>query len=184
MLGYDISTAQFPAKEWLPANVQLEVLDILDTDLPDELKGAFDVVHLRAFAVVIKRGEPRGVLDRVVEMLSMRDRSFVFLTVCITLSFILPLLRSLFVFFLKTLLLLSSRFGDIPMMSLEFRLLSPDDQLTDHLVSEPGGYLQWDEVDIGAYHAHSPNVAIGNASSQKLVEHFLAYVDACEFKFE
>lgn len=61
---------------------------------------------------------------------------------------------------------------------------APDE--TDHCAwfAEPGGYLQWDEVDVGAYQAHSPSATISKAASQGMVEHFLAYVDACGFKFE
>ena len=54
--------------------MHLGILDILDGELPEELKSAFDVVHLRAFAVVIKGGDPTGVLDRLIEMLSKLDR--------------------------------------------------------------------------------------------------------------
>lgn len=51
--------------------MQLDILDVLSQELPKELKGAFDVVHLRAFAVVIKGGDPKEVLNTLVGMLSM-----------------------------------------------------------------------------------------------------------------
>ena len=92
IFGYDISPAQFPAKEWLPHNVQLDILDVVNQELPKELKNAFDVVHLRAFALVIKGGDPKGVLNTLVEMLSMLTplQRFVFCSsaLCYRVSFL------------------------------------------------------------------------------------------------
>ena len=48
----------------------LGILDILNGGLPKELVNAFDVVHIRAFAVVVKAGDPGAVLTRLCEMLS------------------------------------------------------------------------------------------------------------------
>ncbi len=60
----------FPSKEWLPPNLHLEVFDMLGGDLPKIMVGAFDVVHLRAFACVIKDGDPHAVLRKLCGMLS------------------------------------------------------------------------------------------------------------------
>ena len=69
--GFDVSTSMFPAKQWLPANVHLDTLDMLSSEqLPEGLAGVFDVVHVRAFACVVKGGDPSGVLERLIKMLS------------------------------------------------------------------------------------------------------------------
>ncbi|KAF7893403.1 uncharacterized protein EAF02_000941 [Botrytis sinoallii] len=58
--GFDISSELFPAKAYLPSNMKLEILDAFGT-LPEHLRGKFDVVHIRAFTIVVKGDHP-GVL--------------------------------------------------------------------------------------------------------------------------
>ncbi|KAF5877869.1 putative umta methyltransferase family protein [Botrytis fragariae] len=66
--GFDISNKLFPAKEFLPSNMKLEILDAFGT-LPEHIKGKFDVVHIRAFTIVIKGGHPGVLLDNLIAML-------------------------------------------------------------------------------------------------------------------
>ena len=61
----------YPAKQWLPSNVHLGILDMLSDELPGDLRGTFDVVHVRAFACVIKGGDPTKVVKKMRDMLSM-----------------------------------------------------------------------------------------------------------------
>ncbi|RAH66288.1 class I SAM-dependent methyltransferase [Aspergillus aculeatinus CBS 121060] len=51
--GFDINPVNFPAAAYLPAGVSLQPLDILAQPLPAALRGAYDVVHIRAFASLI-----------------------------------------------------------------------------------------------------------------------------------
>ena len=51
--------------------MHFDILDILSPDLPEELVNAFDVVHIRAFALVVKGSDPGRVLERLCKMLSM-----------------------------------------------------------------------------------------------------------------
>ena len=51
--------------------MHFDILDILSPDLPEELVNAFDVVHIRAFAVVVKGDDPGRVLEKLYKMLSM-----------------------------------------------------------------------------------------------------------------
>lgn len=56
--GFDIHPTNFPDPAYLPAGVTLTKLDILAEDaLPSELKGVYDVVHIRAFDSVIRNAE-------------------------------------------------------------------------------------------------------------------------------
>ncbi|KAL8784744.1 MAG: hypothetical protein Q9213_003775 [Squamulea squamosa] len=48
---------------------------------------------------------------------------------------------------------------------------------------EPGGYVQWDEVDLGAYHAESPKLSICKTASEQLIAHFLEYICSLGFEF-
>ncbi|KAL9108138.1 MAG: hypothetical protein Q9227_007115 [Pyrenula ochraceoflavens] len=66
--GLDNSTANFPAKELLPSNVILQRCDVFDS-VPKELHGQFDVVHVRAFCVVIKGGDPNPVAANLIKLL-------------------------------------------------------------------------------------------------------------------
>ena len=67
--GFDISALQYPATEYLPSNVSLGTLDAFGT-IPENLVGRFDVVHIRAFTVVVKGGNPGTLLDNVTALLS------------------------------------------------------------------------------------------------------------------
>ncbi|KAK3167473.1 hypothetical protein OEA41_010600 [Lepraria neglecta] len=64
-----VSTLHYPAVEYLPKNVSLEVFDIFG-EIPDELVGKFDVVHIRVFLCVIKRNDPEPLLKNLIKMLS------------------------------------------------------------------------------------------------------------------
>jgi len=67
--GFDISDLQFPVKEYLPENVSLGTLDIFD-DIPEDLINKFDIVHIRAFALIIKFGNPGPLLKNLLKLLS------------------------------------------------------------------------------------------------------------------
>ncbi len=67
--GFDISSSQFPAVEFLPGNITLKTMDVFG-EIPDELVGKYDMIHVRAFAIVIKGGDPGPLLDNLIKMLS------------------------------------------------------------------------------------------------------------------
>lgn len=67
--GFDFSDLQFPVKEYLPENVSLQTLDIFDY-IPKDLIGKFGIVHIRAFALVIKFGNPGPLLENLLKLLS------------------------------------------------------------------------------------------------------------------
>ena len=66
--GFDISTAQFPASEFLPPNVTLTSLDAFG-NLPVDLIAKFDIVHVRAFCVVVKKGDPGPLMANLIKLL-------------------------------------------------------------------------------------------------------------------
>lgn len=68
--GSDVSVEQFLAEEYLPTNVRLEVLDAFQ-EIPEELHEAFDIVHIRAFALVVKGGDPGPLLANLIRLLSI-----------------------------------------------------------------------------------------------------------------
>lgn len=66
--GYDINPVLFPAATFLPANFSLHQLDLFN-ELPAEVVGAFDVVHVRAFCSLIRHNDPSKALQQMVKML-------------------------------------------------------------------------------------------------------------------
>lgn len=66
--GFDVSADQYPPKEWLPANLSLETLDI-HKEIPEELKGKYDIVHVRLFLTVVKNDDPLPILKNLMDML-------------------------------------------------------------------------------------------------------------------
>ena len=70
LCGLDISGDQFPRPEWLPPNAQFIEHDAFDpAGPPTELRGKFDVVHLRLFIAIIKYDDPTPVLDFCYKLL-------------------------------------------------------------------------------------------------------------------
>ncbi|KAK8123169.1 hypothetical protein PG984_011839 [Apiospora sp. TS-2023a] len=68
--GFDINPINFPAPAYLPAGVNLQKLDILAGTLPPELKGVYDVVHIRAFDSVIRNADAvKPVLSVAMDLL-------------------------------------------------------------------------------------------------------------------
>ena len=67
--GYDISSEQYPAKEWLPKNVTLGTLNALDT-VPDALRGKYDIVHISLFVMLVRNEDPGPILNNLMLMLS------------------------------------------------------------------------------------------------------------------
>ncbi|EAW12432.1 class I SAM-dependent methyltransferase [Aspergillus clavatus NRRL 1] len=66
--GLDVSLDSAPSVEWLPRNVTLRKWDIFD-DAPPELIGAYDVVHLRFFMLVVRDSDPAPVIRNVSQLL-------------------------------------------------------------------------------------------------------------------
>ena len=70
--GFDISSEHYPAKEWVPPNVSLNLLDAYG-DIPGHLVGRYDIVHLRMFGVIVKNNDPTVLLANLVTMLSKQS---------------------------------------------------------------------------------------------------------------
>lgn len=66
--GFDIDLTQASPKEWLPSNIRLRHLNILD-DIPDDLQGKYDIVHVRLLVLVVENSDPRPIIRNLVKML-------------------------------------------------------------------------------------------------------------------
>ena len=66
--GFDIDLTQAPHQQWLPSNVNLRPWNIFD-DVPSDVMGKYDIVHVRLLALVIEQGDPRSVLRNLLVML-------------------------------------------------------------------------------------------------------------------
>lgn len=49
--------------------MSLGILDAFD-DMPEELNATFDIVHVRALAVIVKGGDPGPLIKNLLKMLS------------------------------------------------------------------------------------------------------------------
>ena len=64
MCGLDISGDQFPRPEWIPSDIRFREHDAFDpAGPPDDLLGAFDIVHIGFFVGVIKNNNPTKILN-------------------------------------------------------------------------------------------------------------------------
>lgn len=68
-IGFDITPANFPHSAFLPHNVSLQVQDVLLSSPPSELEGSFDVVHVRAFAGIIRNNDTDTLLGYAAKLL-------------------------------------------------------------------------------------------------------------------
>lgn len=67
--GLDVSFQAAPPPELLPANIAFRKWDI-KTDVPDELLGRYDIVHIRNFLFVLLDAEVPTALANLVKLLS------------------------------------------------------------------------------------------------------------------
>ena len=66
--AYDIDCAQAPPSAWLPANLEVARLNVFDALAPG-VEGTFDVVHVRLFALVVQKSDPRPVIATLRRLL-------------------------------------------------------------------------------------------------------------------
>ncbi|OJJ67431.1 hypothetical protein ASPBRDRAFT_34279 [Aspergillus brasiliensis CBS 101740] len=67
--GFDVSFDAAPLREWLPPNMTLQYWDI-KKEVPEHLVGAYDLVNIRFFAVVLLASEIKHVLNNLSRLLS------------------------------------------------------------------------------------------------------------------
>ncbi|KAI0390636.1 S-adenosyl-L-methionine-dependent methyltransferase [Xylariaceae sp. FL0594] len=68
LVGLDYDTTKFPAADKLPSNVKLGYGNAFEP-FPEELRGSFDVVHLRLFVFAVKRGQSLPLLENLITLL-------------------------------------------------------------------------------------------------------------------
>lgn len=67
--AFDIANTHFPNPEFWPSNAKFDLLDSLH-DIPLDLVGQFDVVHLRMWAFVVRGDDPSPLIQNAAKMLS------------------------------------------------------------------------------------------------------------------
>ena len=68
MDGLDITLSQAPPKQWLPPNISMREWSIFE-DVPGDLVGKFDIVHVRLLLLVIPDDNAVPVVQRLAKML-------------------------------------------------------------------------------------------------------------------
>ncbi|PYH92140.1 S-adenosyl-L-methionine-dependent methyltransferase [Aspergillus ellipticus CBS 707.79] len=66
--GLDISFDAAPPPKWLPSNITLKSFDI-KADVPDHLRGIYDIVHIRNFSFIIRDPEIEQVTRNLLQVL-------------------------------------------------------------------------------------------------------------------
>ncbi|KAJ5622191.1 hypothetical protein N7528_005423 [Penicillium herquei] len=66
--AFDIAETHFPRPEFRPSNTKFALLNSLQ-DVPSELVGQFDVVHLRMWAFVVRNDDPSPLIQNAAKML-------------------------------------------------------------------------------------------------------------------
>ena len=51
-------------------------------------------------------------------------------------------------------------------------------------LTEPGGYLQWDEFDLNSYAAHSPAINVSKRSSDQIIGVWRGFTEKLGLKFK
>ena len=67
--GLNVSFAQCPPKEWLPANLSFITPDSL-AEPPSSLVEAYDIIHVQLFITILRDGNPVPMLQNLMKMLS------------------------------------------------------------------------------------------------------------------
>lgn len=84
--GFDISLDGVPPADALPENVKFRHLDV-KSDVPDDLVGAFDIIHLRFLSFVLLNDQIPTAVERLFKMLSWSpSHNFIHMTMNIACS--------------------------------------------------------------------------------------------------
>jgi hypothetical protein len=67
--AFDISDKQFPHKDSRPDNMSFRVLDAF-SQVPDELVGKYDVVHLRLWCCIVRDCNTAALIRHATQLLS------------------------------------------------------------------------------------------------------------------
>lgn len=66
--GFDIDLKNAPVTDWLPPTITLREFNIFD-ELPNDLVGQYDVVHMRLLVLVVQKSNPLPIIEKVFQML-------------------------------------------------------------------------------------------------------------------
>lgn len=66
---FDITSAQYPSKEWLPENVSLNLHDAF-TPFSGEFHGKYDLVNIRLFVCIVQHDDPSELIKNLTTLLS------------------------------------------------------------------------------------------------------------------
>ncbi|KUI59769.1 hypothetical protein VP1G_07000 [Cytospora mali] len=66
--GFDISTKQFPHRNWLPPQVRLHELNAMGP-MPKDLLGRYDIVHVGLVVLLVSGGDPSILVNNLLSLL-------------------------------------------------------------------------------------------------------------------
>ena len=68
--SFDISLAQCPLLQWLPASFKLSEWDLFD-NVPKEMLGGYDVVHVRLVFFAVRNEDLRPIIWNLIRLLKL-----------------------------------------------------------------------------------------------------------------
>ena len=68
LYGFDNDLKQAPHQNWLPSNVTTRYWNIFE-EIPADLVGRFDLVHIRLVVLVVEESDPRPIIGNLLKML-------------------------------------------------------------------------------------------------------------------
>ncbi|OJZ83591.1 hypothetical protein ASPFODRAFT_83056 [Aspergillus luchuensis CBS 106.47] len=66
--GLDVDLKNAPVPEWVTPSISLRHWNIFD-EVPEDLRGKYDVVHLRLLVLVVQESNPLPIIDKVFQLL-------------------------------------------------------------------------------------------------------------------
>ena len=66
---FDITSAQYPSKEWLPENVSLNLHDAF-TPIPSKFHGKYDLGNIRISLCIVQHDDPSKLIKHLAALLS------------------------------------------------------------------------------------------------------------------
>ncbi|PQE27514.1 UMTA methyltransferase family protein [Rutstroemia sp. NJR-2017a BBW] len=68
VFGLDIDLSKAPHEEWLPSNLSLRKWNLFE-EVPEDLLGKFDLIHVRLLVLVIENSDPTPLLRNIMKLL-------------------------------------------------------------------------------------------------------------------
>ncbi|KAL8950519.1 MAG: hypothetical protein Q9222_003458 [Ikaeria aurantiellina] len=67
--AFHLATSPMPTSTWLPANITKQTFNPLIDEVPDDMRGLYDIVRVANLASLVRNNDPGKIIHNVVQML-------------------------------------------------------------------------------------------------------------------